>query len=88
MEGHPSEVDPQVAALYGRFESLVQACGPVTVSPEKTQIHFKLRSTFAGVTLTKQGFRVGILLERKLDDPRIRQIETVSPRSHAHAFLV
>ena len=81
-------VDPKVAALYRRFERMVRDCGEVLVSPTKTMVVFKARATFASVAFRKDGLRVGIMLARRLASPRIVKVETVSPHSHAHVFIV
>ena len=53
---------------------------------EKTRIAFQVRMSFAAVML-KQGWIDGhIVLARRVDLPRFRQIESISPRNRVHAF--
>lgn len=81
-----SRADPSVVKLYRQFERLVRKCGPVTVSPVKTSVGFKVRTTFAGVRLEKDGLRVGLLLGRRLASPRFVKVQSISPRNHEHVF--
>ena len=83
-----SSVDPSVVRLYRGLERMVRKCGPVTVSPVKTSIAFKIRTTFAGVGFEKEGLRVGILLARRLKNPRFVKVQSISPRNHEHVFRI
>ena len=83
-----SSVDPSVVKLYRRLERMVRKCGPVTVSPVKTSIGFKARTTVAGVRFEKEGLRVGFLLARRLENPRFVKVQSISPRNHEHVFRV
>ena len=83
-----AKADPKVADLYRRFERMVRRCGPVTVSPTKTSIGFKVRTTFAGVAFEAEGLRVGVLLARRLESPRFVKVASFSPRNHEHVFRI
>ena len=73
-------------AIYERFVSAVEACGPVTLSPVKTRIGFKVRMTFAAVTLKQHWMDGHIVMARRLDAPRFFKVESPSPRNHVHYF--
>ena len=83
-----SSGDPKAVQLYRQFERMVRKYGPVTVSPVKTSIGFKVRTTFAAVKFQKNKLRIGILLGRRLENSRFVKVLSVSPRSHEHVFLV
>lgn len=43
--------DPSLGKLFRSFQSLVRACGPVTMYAQKTRIVFQTRARFAGVSV-------------------------------------
>jgi hypothetical protein len=67
---------------------MVASLGPVTVLPEKTRIAFQVRMSFAQVTPRKQWLDGHVVLARRLEHPRFRRIETISPRNHVHVFRI
>jgi hypothetical protein len=64
----------------------VEACGPVTVIPEKTRIAFQVRMSFAQVTPRTRWIDGHVVLARRHEHPRFRKVETFSPRNHVHHF--
>jgi hypothetical protein len=85
---HLVGADPEVADLYRRFEKMVRACGPVTLTPTKSHIAFRALVQFAGVRIQKGGLRIGLMMSRRIDDPRFVKISTFSPGSHVHSLLI
>ena len=86
VEDHLKGKSAGVRAIYERFVSGVEACGPVTLSPVKTGIGFKVRMTFAAVTLKQHWMDGHIVMARRLDDPRFLKVESPSPRNHVYYF--
>lgn len=79
----------RAVALYNRLVELVQSCGPVMIAPAKTRIGFQVRMIFAAVNrLTDQHMDVHIVLTRRLENPRFRRIESLTPTSHVHHFRI
>ncbi|HEY7589167.1 MAG TPA: DUF5655 domain-containing protein [Thermoplasmata archaeon] len=67
---------PKGRALFRRFESLLRACGPVTVAPNKTGIAFMVRVRFAGVRrVSDRGMTFAFALLRRIESPRIAKVE-------------
>lgn len=64
----------------------VRAIGPVRVLPEKTRIAFQVRMSFAQVTPRQKWLDGHVVLARRLEHPRFRQVQTFSPRNHMHVF--
>jgi Domain of unknown function (DUF5655) len=64
----------------------VKAIGPVLVLPEKTRIAFQVRMSFAQVTPRQRWLDGHVVLARRLEHPRFRSIQTISPRNHVHVF--
>jgi hypothetical protein len=77
---------PQVRSIYDAFVAIVEACGPVTILPEKTRIAFQVRMSFA-VLMPKARWVDGhLVLAARHPSSHFRRIETFSPRNHLHAF--
>ena len=85
---HLAGKSPEVVALYRRFATMVRSCGPVTVIPEKTRIAFQVRMSFAAVMLKRRWLDGHVVLARRLEDPRFRAIQTISPGNHVHQFRI
>ena len=79
----------QAISLYEHFSALVHDCGPVKIAPAKTRIGFQLRMIFAAVNkLSDRGLEAHVVLTRRLERPRFRRIETMTPKCHVHHFRV
>ena len=88
VQEHLDRAGPKAASLYRQLETFLRSLGPVDVSPSGTIIAFKNGATFASVAFRGGRLRVGVLLDHVVDHPRFVALESVSPESHAHAFLV
>lgn len=86
VDDHLREASPEVAGLFHRFVELVERCGPVTLAPTKTRIGFKVRMTFAAVSLRRDRIDGHVILARRLEDPRFVEIVSLGARSHQHRF--
>ena len=75
-----------IRVLFEAVRAAVRRNGPVMVLPEKTRIAFQVRMSFAQVT-PRTGWLDGhVVLARRLEHPRFRRIDTISPRNHVHHF--
>ena len=86
LEDHLAGKPPEIAEIVARAIACAQACGPVTVLPEKTRIALAARMSFAALMPRKRWVDGHVVLARRLEDPRFTRIETFSPRNHLHAF--
>src|SRR4029450_4854289 len=86
LERHLAGKDPEVVAIFRRLLALAEGNGPVTVLAEKTRIAFQVRMSFAAFTLRRRWVDGHVVLARRLEHPRFRQVETFSPRNHLHQF--
>ena len=86
LEAHFARTEPVVRELYERVLGVVRRLGPVTVLPEKTRIAFQVRMSFAQVTTRRRWLDGHVVLARRLDHPRFRKIEVLSPRNVVHHF--
>jgi len=67
------------------FDTIANKLGKSTrVDGVAKGIHFAARSTFAGITMTKEKMRVEFLLGRVVKSPRIFKVERLGPTRIAH----
>ena len=86
LDHHFENRPRHVRDLFEAVLSVAQAIGPVTVLPEKTRIAFQVRMSFAQVTPRQRWLDGHVVLARRLEHPRFRSIQTISPRNHVHFF--
>jgi hypothetical protein len=77
---------PEIRELFDQVVKAVRALGPVRVLPEKTRIAFQVRMSFAQVTPRANWLDGHVVLARRFEHPRFRQIQTISARNHVHTF--
>jgi len=75
-----------IRAIYREIVAAIRAIGPVRVLPEKTRIAFQVRMSFAQVTPRQAWLDGHVVLARRLEHPRFRQVQTFSARNHVHVF--
>jgi hypothetical protein len=79
----------RATSLYEHFSALVYECGPVKLAPAKTRIGFQVRMIFAAVNkLSDHGLEAHVVLTRRLDSPRFRRIDALTPRCYVHHFRI
>lgn len=86
LEHHFRGRPESVRRLVDLVVAMVRRIGPVVVLPEKTRIAFQVRMSFAQVTPRKDGLDGHVVLARRLEHPRFRRVESLSPRNHVHHF--
>jgi Domain of unknown function (DUF5655) len=86
LDAHFRGKAPAIRALFDAVVRAVKACGPVTVLPEKTRIAFQVRMSFAQVTPRARWLDGHVVLARRVEHPRFRRVESISPRNHVHHF--
>ena len=76
-------------SLYNRFVELLDDCGPFLLAPSKTRVGFQVRMIFAAVNkLDDKALDGHVILTRRIDHPRFRKIEKISPRCYVHHFRI
>jgi hypothetical protein len=86
LEHHFDGREPNVLATFDRLLAAARTSGPVTVLPEKTRIAFQVRMSFAAFTLRKRWVDGHVVLARRMESPRFRRIDYISPRNQVHVF--
>ena len=78
--------DAQVVATFQGLLAAAERSGPVTVVPEKTRVAFQVRMSFAAFTLRRHWVDGHVVLARRLQSPRFRRVDVISPRNQVHTF--
>ena len=86
LEDHFVGRELNVVATFQALLAAAQKSGPVTVLPEKTRIAFQVRMSFAAFTLRRLWVDGHVVLARRLESPRFRRIDFISPRNQVHVF--
>jgi hypothetical protein len=88
-EDHLVGKPDHIVALYERFITLVQECGPFSYRVTKTAISLKgTRRGFAGAKPTPRSLDGYLDLQRQLRDPRIKRASAYTNRLFVHQFRV
>jgi hypothetical protein len=82
FEGKPAEI----REIFDAVLATIRRMGTVIVLPEKTRIAFQVRMSFAQLTPRLRWVDGHVVLARRMEHPRIRRIDTISPRNHVHHF--
>src|SRR5690349_5376424 len=84
LEHHFKSKPEYIREIYEAFLAAIRRCGPVTVLPEKTRIAFQVRMSFAQLTPRSRWVDGHVVLARRVEQPRLRKVETISLRNHVH----
>ncbi|MCO4275254.1 YdeI/OmpD-associated family protein [Pseudarthrobacter sp. HLT3-5] len=66
----------------------VEAIGPVTLVPYRDRVAFMVRVRFAGVKPANKWLDVEFWLTRRVESPRFRRVEMLSPYTHLYTVRV
>ncbi len=80
--------DPSMESLFRALLALVQVNGPVRVLPEKARIALAGLSTFMAVAPRQMHMIGHFVLGRRVPNPRVQKIDTISPRKFIHHFCI
>jgi hypothetical protein len=86
LDEHFKGREPNVITTFERLLASAGKNGPVLVLPEKTRIAFQVRMSFAAFTLRRRWVDGHVVLARRLESPRFRRIDYISPRNQVHVF--
>jgi len=86
LQAHFAGKSAEIRAIFDAVLVLIRRCGPVKVLPEKTRIAFQVRMSFAQLTPRLRWVDGHVVLARRVEHPRFRRIDTISPRNHVHHF--
>jgi len=86
LDDHFAGRDTVVVETFRLLLSAARQSGPVKVLPEKTRVAFQVRMSFAAFTLRRHWVDGHVVLARRLDSPRFRRVDVISPRNQVHIF--
>ena len=86
LDRHFARANPQVRATFDAVLACVRAIGPVQVLAEKTRIALQVRMSFAAFTPRRDWLNGHLVLARRVDSPRFRRVQVISPRNVVHEF--
>ncbi|MDR7159042.1 DUF5655 domain-containing protein [Arthrobacter sp. BE255] len=75
---------PDIRRLFDLVRQAVEALGPVTLVPYKDRVAFMVKVRFAGARPANTWLDVEFWLTRRIDSPRFRKVETLTPYTHIH----
>ncbi len=83
-----SKGSPHVRRLFDRLRVIVSSTGPVRVQAYQDHVAFLVRVRFMQATPKKKWLDVAFWLPRRIDSPRFRKVETLTPTDHIHLLRV
>jgi Domain of unknown function (DUF5655) len=86
LDRHFVNASPGVRATFDRVLAEVANLGPVEVLAEKTRIALHVRMSFAAFIPRRNWLGGHLVLARRIENPRFRQVQELSPRNVVHAF--
>src|SRR6202162_1719136 len=86
LKAHFAGRDPAVVATFHALVKAARRSGPLKILPEKTRIAFQVRMSFAAFSLRRHWVDGHVVLARRLESPRFRRIDVISPRNQVHVF--
>ena len=88
LDAHFARSSGAIVAVYRQIEAATIQLGPFSVLPEVTRVAWHVRMSFAAFTFRRTVLHAHVVLARRLDSGRFRQVTTYSPRNHVHEFAV
>ena len=82
------EASDEARLIYEAIVDAIGRAGEFRIHPQKTRISFITRMTFASVKLARRWVDLSFIVERAVDDARIRRIEVYGPTSFNHEIRV
>ncbi len=79
---------PAVRRLFQHLRTMVESVGPVHVQAYRDHVAFLVRVRFLGATPKKRWLDVGFWLPKRVESPRFRKVETLTPTDHVHLLRV
>ncbi len=83
-----SKGSPQVRRLFEQLREKVSSLGSVHVQAYRDHVAFLVRVRFLQATPKKNWLDVAFWLRRRVDSPRFRKVETLTPTDHIHLLRV
>lgn len=86
LEPHFNGRSPIVQEIFDDLVAAGEACGPVTVYPQKSRIVFMVRVRFASVMTRKKWLYFSLWLTRRIDHSCLTHTDVFGSDSFVHRF--
>ena len=80
--------EPFVRHLFRHLRGMVESVGPVHVQAYRDHVAFLVRVRFISATPKKRWLDIGFWFPRRLENPRFRKVETLTPVDHIHILRI
>jgi hypothetical protein len=88
LEGYLEKKNPQAVALFNQLLETAKSLGPITISVGKTQVSFRMRTTFMMVDVTGRKLCGYLFLHAAHPAPFFRKVKAVSANRYVHIFHI
>jgi hypothetical protein len=88
LRSHLAAAGPLARRTYDAILRAIRACGPFTAVPTKSGINLMVRTSLGGVKLARGHVDLGLVLQRRVEHPRLKLRVQLSPRSVAYCVRV
>lgn len=88
LQTHLAKASPEVRKIYQAIIRALRTLGPFEAVPTKTGINLLSATSLGGVSLHKTYANLGLVLTRRVEDPRVVSVLQISPRSFAHRVKI
>lgn len=82
------EKPAEILRLFDAVRQIVEAIGPATLVSYRDRVAFMVRVRFGGVRPGRNWLDVDFWLTRRIESPRFKKIETLSPYAHVYTVRV
>ena len=84
VEDHFEGKDPALRSMFDCLRRNMERFGPIRIDAVQSNINLAGKYHFAGVTVLKDRLKVGFLLHRRLEHPRIIRTQKVDSNKYSH----
>ncbi len=84
MESHFRGKPPAVRALFERLCAKLKTFRPFRTDAVRSSINLVSTHHFGGVRVQQDGLRIGFVLSRPIQNPRITRMERLAPTIYVH----
>jgi hypothetical protein len=88
LEEYLADKNPDAVALFGRFQELVEACGPSEIRPKRTIVYWARKRVFAGAFVEARRLELNVDLLREAEHPSLLAAFHTTNRVITHRLRV
>ena len=88
VEHHLRGKDPRLRETYELLIARLRKLGPLRVDAVKSSINLASKYHFGGISVKRDGLRVGFLSDVVIDDERILRTQRLGPKRVGHSVML